>query len=96
MRSLLDSGFRSVGVAKVIGLDYDDSTSTISMEIESHIELEERLRDIAPRLVVQIGTPIASAAASAVAKATGKYVTLRSTVLNTTTKRISVGLKLKT
>ncbi len=90
----LNSGFRALGVAKVTTFEHQDEVVRIEMQLSALQELEARLRNLAPRLVAQVGTPVASAAAAAVCKATGKYVTLGNAVLNAADSKISIRLKL--
>lgn len=90
----LNSGFKTLGIAEVTSFENQDDTVRIEMRLSSLVDLEEKLRNLAPRLVVQVGTPVASAAASAVSKASGKYVTFKSAVLNLPERKISISLKL--
>ena len=90
----LNSAFESLGIAKVTTLEQQDTTITIEMKLTALLELEERLRNLAPRLVAQVGTPIASALAAAVSKATGKYVKFKNAVLQVPEKKLTISLKL--
>jgi len=90
----LNSAFESLGIAKVTTLEHQDTTITIEMKLTALLELEERLRNLAPRLVAQVGTPIASALAAAVSKVTGKYVKFKSAVLQVPEKKLTINLKL--
>lgn len=94
LRSDLDSGFRALGIAKVTSLEYQDASVRIVMDLSALINLETKLRNLAPRLVSQVGTPIASAIAAAVSKATGRYVTVGSEVLDLTKRELSINLRL--
>lgn len=94
LKALLDTGFRSLGIAKVISLEFEDDTSVITLEMTALIDLETRLRNAAPRVVVQVGTPVTSAVAAAVAKTSGKYARLKNTVLDTARRRLIVSLRL--
>jgi Double zinc ribbon len=90
----LTSGFKALGIAIEAKLEQKDASITIQIILSSLLELELRLRYAAPRVVAQIGTPVASAAAAAVSKATGKYVTFGHAVFDPATK--TVGMTLKT
>lgn len=90
----LTSGFKTLGIAKEAKLEQKDTSITVQIILSSLIDLELKLRYAAPRVVAQIGTPVASAAAAAVSKATGKYVTFGHAVFNPATK--TVGMTLKT
>lgn len=89
-----NSGFRAIGIAKVASFEHDDTTVRIQIELTNLIDLETRLRNIAPRLVTQVGTPVTSAVAAAVSKAAGKYVTFKSAILDLPNKKVSINLKL--
>jgi hypothetical protein len=90
----LNSGFTALGIAKVTNIEHQDTMVRIQVELTDLVDLETRLRNVAPRLVAQVGTPVTSAVAAAMSKATGKYVTVKSTVLDLPNKRVSISLKL--
>jgi hypothetical protein len=90
----LNSGLKSLGIAKVISFEQQDNNVRIQVELISFVDLEQKLRNVAPRLVAQVGTPVSSAVAAAVSKATGKYVTLKSAVLDLSNKTVGLNLKL--
>jgi hypothetical protein len=90
----LDSGLKALRIAEVTNFEYKDALVTIQMKLLGLIDLETKLRNVAPRLVAQVGTPVTSAVAAAVSKATAKYVTFKSTVLDLPNKKVSVNLKL--
>jgi hypothetical protein len=90
----LNSGLKALGIAKVTNFEHKDNTLMVQIELTSLIDLETKLRNVAPRLVAQVGTPAASAVAAAVSKATGKYVTLKSAILDPSNQKVSVNLKL--
>jgi len=94
LETRLDSGFRALGLGKVTRLEFEESLVRIAVDLTALVDLEMKLRQLAPRLVAQIGTPVASAAAAAVAKATRKYVTFKSEVLDFASRRIDINLKL--
>jgi hypothetical protein len=94
--AVLDSGLKALTIAKVMNYERQDTSINIRLELISLVELERKLRNVAPRLVVQIGTPAASAVASAVSKATGKYVTFKSAILDPSGRKLSITLKLGT
>jgi hypothetical protein len=89
-----NSGFRALGFARAASFEHDDAVVKIQIELTELIDLETRLRNVAPRLVAQVGTPVTSAVAAAVSKAAGKYVTFKSAILDLPNKKISVNLKL--
>jgi hypothetical protein len=90
----LNSGLKALGIARVTNFEHKDNTLMIQIELTSLIDLETKLRNLAPRLVAQVGTPATSAVAAAVSKATGKYVTLKSAILDPSNKKVSINLKL--
>ena len=90
----LNSGFTALGIAKVTNIEHQDTMVRIQVELTDLVDLETRLRNVAPRLVAQVGTPVTSAVAAAMSKATGKYVTVKSAVLDLPNKRVSISLKL--
>lgn len=92
----LNSGFKALGIGKVTNLEHQDNAVRIQIELTSLVDLEAKLRNVAPRLVAQVGTPVASAVAAAVSKAAAKYVTFKSTILDLPNKKISISLKLGT
>jgi hypothetical protein len=89
-----NSGFRALGIAKSANFEADDSSVKIEIELATLIDLETKLRNIAPRLVAQVGTPVTSAVAAAVSKAAGRYVTFKSAILDLSSKKVSVNLRL--
>jgi hypothetical protein len=96
MSGNLDSGFKALGIGRVTNIEHQDAAVTVQIELDGLIDLEAKLRNVAPRLVVQVGTPVTSAVASAVSKAAAKYVTLKSAVLDPQSKKISINLKVGT
>ena len=90
----LNSGFKALGIAKLTNFEYRATMVRIQMELTGLLDLETKLRNVAPRLVAQVGTPVASAVAAAVSKTTGKYVTFKSSVLDLSDGKISINLKL--
>jgi hypothetical protein len=89
-----NSGFRALGFARTANFERDDTMVKIQIELTELIDLETKLRNVAPRLVAQVGTPVTSAVAAAVSKAAGKYVTFKSAILDLPNKKVSVNLKL--
>ena len=96
LQGTLDSGFRSIGIGKVTSVRQADTQNEvrIEMQLTALIDLEAKVRNSAPRLSEHIGTPVASALAGAVSKATARYVKLRSSVLDRANRRISVRVQL--
>ena len=90
----LNSGFKALGIAKVTSLEYGDADLRIQMELTSFVNLEAKLRNLAPRLSTHIGTPIVSAVAGGISKATGKYVTITSAILDPSNRKMSIVLRL--
>jgi hypothetical protein len=90
----INSGFKALGIAKSANFETDNTSVTIQSELTALIDLETRLRNIAPRLVAQVGTPVTSAVAAAVSKSAGRYVTFKSAILDLPNKKVSVNLKL--
>lgn len=94
LASHLDSGFRSLGIARISSLAQEHDRVKIQVELKDLVYLESRLRNLAPRFSDHIGSPVVSALAAAVSKTTGKYVRIRSAVLDIHNKKISVTLEL--
>jgi hypothetical protein len=88
-----NSGFRALGIAKSANFEAEGSSVKIQIELATLIDLETKLRNIAPRLVAQVGTPVTSAVAAAVSKAAGRYVTFKSAILDLPSKKVSVNLR---
>jgi hypothetical protein len=96
LENTLNSGFETLGIAKVAGLVRGDDTAQVDLQLTGLIDLETKLRNTAPRLVAQVGTPVVSTVAAAFSKATGRYVTLRAAVLDQSKGKLTIGLKLGT
>jgi hypothetical protein len=79
----LGYGFEMLGISKRdVLLRLEESTVKFQLTLVALADLEERLRSETPRLVEQIGSPLTSAVAAAVAKTTGKFVrVLNSTIV---------------
>lgn len=92
----LNSGFESLGLAKVTSLIAEDENVSVELMLTSLVELEIRLRNQAPKVVAQIGTPITSALAAALSKATGRYVTLKTAVLDQASNKLAISMRLGT
>ena len=90
----LDSAFKALGIAEATSLSTSDDSMEIQMQLSRIDKAEIRLRNLAPRLTTQIGTSLVSALAVAVSKSTGKYVTLKSAILDESRRRLVVDLKL--
>jgi len=90
----LNTGFRMLDIAKHTSLVGQDLTVRVEMELTTLLDLEEKLRNSAPRLTGQIGTPIVSAVAAAVSKTAGKYVRLDDAVLQLPERRLIMNLRL--
>ena len=79
-------GFEMLGLSKrTVSVKQEDSIIRFQLNLMSLVDLENRLRSEAPRLVEQIGSPITSAFAAIVAKVTGKFVRLLSSTLDGST-----------
>ena len=75
-------GLEMLGISKrEVLLRVEESTVKFELNLLQLVDLEERLRSEAPRLVEQIGSPLTSAVAAAVAKVTGKFVRVLSSTL---------------
>lgn len=81
-----------LGLSRKTTVRSEKDSVNVEMDLTAFLEVEEKLRATAPRLVQQIGTPLTSAIASAISKASGKYVRLNSSTLNDS--KMSVHLKL--
>ena len=68
-------GFEMLGISRrVMAVRLDGSNVKFQMTLISLVDLEERLRTVAPRVIEQMGSPLTSAVAASVAKVTGKFV----------------------
>lgn len=94
LQTNLDSALRTLDIAKATTVARQESTVNIETELTALLDLEQKLRNLAPRLVMQVGTPVASALAAAVSKSTAKYVTFKNAVLQVPNRRLSISLKL--
>ncbi len=94
LRERLNSGFKAIGIAKITTLECEGNEVKVELQLLALLDLEVKLRNLAPRLVVQVGTPITSAVAAAVSKATVKYVTFKHIVLYPNEKKLTFGLRL--
>jgi len=75
--------FEMLGISKrTVGVQMEETAVRVQMSLVSLVDLEERLRSEAPRLVEQVGSPLTSAIAGAVSKVTGKYVRLSDSSIN--------------
>ena len=92
--SSLDSGFKALGIAKVTAFEHEPTSVRIEVELTGYVDLEVKLRNMAPRLVTQVGTPVASAITAAVSKTTRKYATFRSSILDLPKRKVNIHLKL--
>jgi len=91
----LRDGFQSLHVGKNLVLQRVDDTVTVSLELLSLMDLESKVRTVAPRLFSQVGGPVESAVAAAVANVTRSYVTINQTELDLPKRRMRVVLGLK-
>jgi len=79
----LGFAFEMLGISKrMVGVQVEETAVRVQMSLVSLVDLEERLRSEAPRLVEQIGSPLTSAIAGAISKVTGKYVRLNGSSIN--------------
>jgi len=68
-------GFETLGLStRTVSIRLEESVVKFQLNLISLVDLEERLRSEAPRLVEQIGSPVTSAVAASVAKVTGRFV----------------------
>lgn len=94
LEKTLDSGLKALGIAKVTSFEQEDAHIKIEIELTSLLDLEAKLVHMAPRLSEHVGTPVVSALAASVSKATGRYVKIRTAVLDLAGRTISVDLQL--
>jgi len=96
LQGTLDSGLRSIGIGKVTSVTQENTRNEviIEMQLTALIDLETKLGNSAPRLSEHIGTPVVSALAGAVSKATARYVKLKSALLDRANRKITVSLQL--
>ena len=82
-------------VGTSLTLQYQDDTVRVSLNLLSLLDLETKLRTVAPKLVSQVGGPVESAIAAAVANASQRYVVIKQTAFNPSKGRITVILEMK-
>ena len=92
----LDFGFKALGIGRVVSLERRDATVEVEVELRGLADLETKLRDLTPRLSTYVGTPAASAVAASLAKATGRYVMMKSAVFDLPNRRINITIELST
>jgi len=90
LASHLDSGFKSLEIAGVSSLTQEHGRVKILMELKDLVDMESRLRNLAPRLSEHVGTPLVSAVAAAVSKSARKHVTIRSVVFEPRDRQIAM------
>lgn len=91
----LESGLKSLDLSKSVVLEMQgDQTLAFQTELTAFWNLELKLTRLTPRVFDQVGTPLSSAIAAAVSKATGDYVAFRQISINPTDKKITATLKL--
>jgi hypothetical protein len=79
----LGFAFEMLGISKrMVEVQVEETAVRVQMSLVSLVDLEERLRSEAPRLVEQIGSPLTSAIAGTISKVTGKYVRLNGSSIN--------------
>ena len=90
----LDSALRAIGVAKLTSLEQEDSELNAELVMSALLDFETKLRNLAPRFSTHVGTPVASALAASVSKATGSYTSITDATLDVPDKKMCVRLKL--
>lgn len=95
LENTLRGGFQAIGVGRSMTLQRRDNTVTTSLTLLSLLDLEMKLRTVAPKLVSQVGGPVESAIAAAVANATQNYVVIKQAGFNPSKNSITVILELK-
>lgn len=91
----MKSGLAILGIAKNFEFELNNNVANISLNLLALTDLETKLRTLAPRLVAQVGTPVASAIAATVSKTTGSYVTLTRTTFDPSKKTMTIRLELR-
>jgi len=91
----LRAGFQALGVGGNLTLERQDDTVNVSLDLLALLDLETKIRSVAPRLASQVGGPVESAIAAAVAIVTRCYVVLKQTGFEPSKKRITVVLELR-
>jgi len=94
----LEAGLDMLAISKHTSLQVAGDMVTVDMDLVAFLELEEKLRGRAPRVVDQVGTPLASAIAAAVCKCRKKYVRLTGSSLEGSRLRVRLtvlGVELK-
>jgi len=90
----LDSAFKAIGVAKVTSLEHEDSELNVELVMTALVDFESKLRNLAPRFSTHVGTPVASALAASISKATASYASITDATLDVHNKKMHVRLKL--
>ena len=91
----LRAGFQAFGVGGELTFERQDDSVRVSLDLLALLDLEMKIRSVAPRLVSQVGGPVESAIAAAVANAARCYVVLKQTGFEPSKKRITVVLELR-
>ena len=92
---MLREGFQALRLGRNLSLKRQDDTVTVSVDLLSLLDLETKLRAVAPRLVSQVGGPVESAMAAAVANVTRSYVVIKQAEFNPSKNRVTVILELR-
>jgi hypothetical protein len=95
LENTLREGLQAVRVGGSMTLQRQDNMVTVSLNLLSLLDLETKLRTVAPKLVSQVGGPVESAIAAAVANATQSYVVIKQTGFDPSKNRITLILELK-
>ncbi len=91
----LEMGLKALGIAKAVRIDLRDSTVSVYISLTHLTGLETKLRNQAPRLVSQVGTPLASTVAAAVSKSSQKYVIFKNSTIEPFEEKFEVRLALR-
>lgn len=93
LETRLGFGLETLGISKrAVTVQLGERVVTVEVDSTSLVDLEERLRVMAPRLVTQIGSPLVSAIAAVVSKASGKYVRIDNSTMDRSRLTVALGI----
>lgn len=95
LESTLRSGFQALRLGGNLTLARQNDTMIVTITLLALLDLEGKMRILTPRLVSQVGGPVESAIAAAIAKVTRSYILLMQSGLELAKERITIVLELR-
>jgi len=93
LEARLGFGLEILGISKrTVTVKVAERVATVQVGATSLVDLEEQLRAKAPRLVTQVGSPLISALAAVVSKASGKYVRIKDSTMDRSKLTVTLGM----